>query len=109
MSETPDLSSLLSMLANSRSDNSNMNPEELLKAFSKDDSSSSSNAPDMDTMLKIMKLMKTSQQDTPSKELLKSLKPFLKDSRKEKVDQYIRILGLSNALEILNELGDEKK
>ena len=67
------------------------------------------NMPDMETIMKIMKIMKASNQDSPSKELLKSLKPFLNENRKEKVDQYIKILGMTKALEIFNELGDKNK
>ena len=62
---------------------------------------------DMNTMLKIKAIMdslKSSQSD-PRANLLKSLKPYLKESRKAKVDQYIQIFGMEKAFEMLNPLG----
>ena len=66
---------------------------------------------DMDTMLKMKSIidnMNRSQND-PRANLLKSLKPYLKPSRKEKVDQYIKLFSMGKAFEILNPLGGEKK
>lgn len=122
MSDKPDLSALLAMLSNNN-DKKNINPEELLANLMNSSNeknsqsntsenstvASSNNMPDMEMMMKLMHIMKTSNQDSPSKELLKSLKPFLNDSRKEKVDQYIKILGMTKAFELLNELGDKPK
>lgn len=59
------------------------------------------NMPDPETLMKITKAMKLMNQDTPSKELLLSLKPFLNDTRKEKVDQCIKMLGVTKIIEIL--------
>ena len=66
---------------------------------------------DMATMLKMKSIidnMNKSQND-PRANLLKSLKPYLKPSRKEKVDQYIKLFSMGKAFEILNPLGGEKK
>ena len=66
---------------------------------------------DMDTMLKMKSIidnMNRSQND-PRANLLKSLKPYLKPSRKDKVDQYIKLFSMGKAFEILNPLGGEKK
>ena len=78
-----------------------------------DSENTSNNVPnfDMDTMLKMKSIidnMNRSQND-PRANLLKSLKPYLKPSRKEKVDQYIKLLSMGKAFEILNPLGGEKK
>ena len=117
MNDKPDLSSLISLISNS-----NINPEELLSSFinsssnndnqtqnnsSEEKNTPSENIPDMKTIMKIMEIFKSSNQDNPSKDLLKSLKPFLNDSRKEKVDQYISILGISKVLEIFNNLNKD--
>lgn len=59
------------------------------------------NMPDPETLMKITKAMKLMNQDTPSKELLLSLKPFLNDTRKEKIDQCIKMLGVTKIIEIL--------
>ena len=66
---------------------------------------------DMATMLKMKSIidnMNKSQND-PRANLLKSLKPYLKPSRKEKVDQYIKLFSMGKAFEVLNPLGGEKK
>ena len=128
MSDKVDLSALLTMLSNGNT--SNMNPEELLKNFmnfnnnssikndgenssssdsSNKDNTTSNNMPDMETIMKLMSIIKASNQNNPSKDLLNSLKPFLNDSRKEKIDKYIQILGITKALEMFNEMGDNKK
>jgi len=57
-------------------------------------------------MKKIMDSMKSSNND-PRANLLKSLKPYLKESRKEKVDQYIQIFGMGKMFEMLGPLGGD--
>lgn len=66
---------------------------------------------DINTMLKMKSIIDSmnSQQNDPRANLLKSLKPYLKTSRKEKVDQYIKLFSMGKAFEILNPLGGEKK
>ena len=49
------------------------------------------------------------EKNDPRANLLKSLKPYLKESRKEKVDQYIQLFNMGKVFEILNPLGGEKK
>ena len=55
-----------------------------------------------------MSVMKNANKPSPSSELLKSLKPFLNETRKEKVDQYIKIIGVTKAFEAFNELDNKK-
>lgn len=64
---------------------------------------------DMATILKMKKIMDSmkSNSDDPRANLLKSLKPYLKESRKEKVDQYIQIFGMGKIFEILGPLGGD--
>ena len=66
---------------------------------------------DMDTMLKMKSIIDSMNrnQNDPRANLLKSLKPYLKPSRKEKVDQYIKLFSMGKAFEILNPLGGDKK
>ncbi len=47
--------------------------------------------------------------DDPRSNLLLSLKPYLKESRKDKVDQYIKLLGMSRMMEVFGNSGGEKK
>ncbi len=67
---------------------------------------SSDTGVDIDPMMILkMKNMLEKMQNTndPRSNLLKSLKPYLKDSRKEKVDQYVKLFGMSDAIKILND------
>lgn len=66
---------------------------------------------DLNTMLKMKSIIDSmnKQQNDPRANLLKSLKPYLKPSRKEKVDQYIKLFSIGKAFEVLNPLGGEKK
>ena len=67
--------------------------------------------PDMETMMKIMKVMNSlnSNAPNPSADLLYSLKPFLRDSKKEKVDQYIKFLKISSIISEINKSGGDFK
>lgn len=59
---------------------------------------------DMETILKIKKIMSkmSSNQSSPRSNLLMSLKPYLKDSKKEKIDQYIQFMNMASVFEELN-------
>ena len=50
-----------------------------------------------------------SNKNDPRSNLLMSLKPYLKESRKKKVDQYVQLFGLGKAFEVFNSLGGENK
>lgn len=66
---------------------------------------------DMDTLLKMKQILSSmnSNKDDPRTNLLISLKPYLKESRKKKVDQYIKLFGIGKAFEIFNTLGGDDK
>ncbi|MCI9177819.1 MAG: hypothetical protein HFJ28_04530 [Clostridia bacterium] len=66
---------------------------------------------DMGTILKMKSIMDSmnKEQNDPRANLLKSLKPYLKSSRKQKVDQYIKLFGMGKIFEIMNPMGGEKK
>ena len=63
------------------------------------------------TMMKIMKLMNSinSNQSNASTNLLYSLKPFLRDSKREKVDQCINFLKMSSIISEINKSGGDFK
>lgn len=70
---------------------------------------------DIATLLKVKSVMDkmNSNQNNPRTNLLLSLKPYLKPSRKDKVDQYIKLLNMENIIEIFkqedgNNGGDDK-
>lgn len=66
---------------------------------------------DADTMLKIKQIMSSlnSNKPDPRSNLLLSLKPYLKESRKKKIDQYIKLLNMEKAFETFSSLGGDKK
>lgn len=74
-------------------------------------SSSQSNSPsnlgdiDMATVMRLssaLNQVKNSNND-PRANLLNSLKPYLKDENKEKVDEYMKLLNITKIAEIMNE------
>lgn len=64
---------------------------------------------DLDTIIKFKKIFnQINDLNTPRNNLLYSLKPFLRDEKKKKLDQYIKIANLLKVLELLN-LDDSRK
>lgn len=107
---------------------SSFSPEmlsQLMKNFQKsnDEKSSTSSAgstqtditpPQIDLeMLKKLKMIldHMSSQDDPRTNLLLSLKPYLKESRKDKVEKYIQLFHMTEVLELLQNMtgGDSSK
>ena len=66
---------------------------------------------DMDTLLKMKKVMDAmkSNNNDPRANLLLSLKPYLKESRQKKVEEYIKLFGITKAFEAFNQLGGDTK
>ena len=66
---------------------------------------------DIGTMLKMKSIIDSmnKQQNDPRANLLRSLKPYLKNSRKEKVDQYIKLFSMGKVFEMINPLGGGDK
>ena len=66
---------------------------------------------DMGTIMKMKNIRDklNSKKNDPRSNLLLSLKPYLKPSRKEKVDQYIQLFAMTDVLESLNITGGDKK
>ena len=95
-----DLKNILNNLKNSSSNNS-----------STDNSDSSESEIDINTILKMKQVIDSinSNKNDPRSNLLMSLKPYLKESRQKKVDQYVKLFGLGKAFEIFNTLGGENK
>ena len=94
---------------NSSSSSNNLN--DLDNSNNPSDTGSSTPEIDINTILKMKQIMDSmnSKKDDPRANLLMSLKPYLKDSRKKKVDQYVKLFGLGKAFETFNFLGGENK
>ena len=83
---------------------------EMIENFSKmmnnnSDSSNNSNSGDSDidmaTLMKIKSIFNkvNNKKDDPRTNLLKSLKPYMRDSRKENIDKYSNFLKMADILE----------
>ena len=107
--EFPD--ELKSALSNFKNSSNNANSSNTSNKNS--GGSTDSTIPDLDinTILKMKQVMESmnSNKNDPRSNLLMSLKPYLKESRKKKVDQYVKLFGLGKAFEMLNSLGGENK
>ena len=97
--QASDLSSLFSSINQKDTNNSNSS------------SSGSDFNIDPSTILKMQEIMKAmnSNQSNSRSNLLRSLKPYLKPSRQEKVDQYIQLFNMEKVFEMLNNTGGGKK
>ncbi len=64
---------------------------------------------DIETIMKIKNIMGAfnSKKDDPRSNLLLSLKPYLKPSRKEKLEQYMKFMNLASMLDTFNTMGGE--
>ena len=61
---------------------------------------------DINTIMKIKSIMDNmNNKNTPRNQLLMSLKPYLEDEKKEKLEQYIKI---ANLLSVLGSLDEQK-
>ncbi len=98
-----EMKSILSSLSSNNSEKSSNSNN------SKYDNSDSSNSNiDFETIMKMKSMMeKLNNKDDPRANLLLSLKPYLKNSRKEKVDQYIKLFNMSKVLEAFGNSGNE--
>ncbi len=68
-----------------------------------------SNNIDIETILKIKSIMETlNKKDDPRSNLLYSLKPYLRETRQKKLDQYVNLLKITQVTNLFkNEKGDE--
>lgn len=117
--EFPDeIKNILNNFKNSSNTENNQNlgnTSNLNNAHNKSNNKASNNTsiPDIDmaTLLKMKQVIDSmnSGKDDPRTNLLLSLKPYLKKSRQDKVEQYIKLFGLGKAFETLNSLGGDKK
>lgn len=65
---------------------------------------------DFETIIRMKTIIdKMNTKDDPRSNLLQSLKPYLKDSRKSKVDQYIQLMNMSKVMDVFPFMGGEKK
>ena len=65
---------------------------------------------DFDTIMKMKSIIdKMNVKDDPRSNHLESLKPYLKESRKSKVDQYIQLMNISRVMDVFPFMGGDNK
>ena len=97
------INNFLGMLQNSNSNTSNVDNSSTNDSFN-------ASGIDMETMLKMKSIIdKMNTKDNPSSNLLLSLKPYLKESRKGKLDQYIQLMNMSKMMDVFPFFGGDKK
>ena len=111
------INNIANMLKNSNlANNNNSNPN---NQRTDDNSNSQNNANnnsgtnssiDFETIMKIKSMMdKLNKKDDPRSNLLYSLKPYLRKSRQDKLDQYVNLLKITQVTDIFNfKKGDKK-
>lgn len=103
---------MINNFSNMMNNNSNKSSENASQGNSSTNNVSSSNNStsngfdfskiDMNTMLKMKSIMeKMSSNNDPRANLLYSLKPYLRNERKDKIDQYANLLNMTKIAELL--------
>lgn len=94
-------------MLNSLSNNTNNSNSE---TSTRSDSSSNPGI-DMETMMKMQKIMSAmnSSSNNSGANLLRSLKPYLNPSRQAKVDEYIQLFNIENVINLMNQSGGDTK
>ena len=103
---TPDMiDNLVNMLKNGLNENSSTKNADSINNSTESDSS---NNFDFETIMKMKSIMETlNNNNDQNSKLLYSLKPYLRKSRQEKIDQYINLLKLSQITKLFNQKGDD--
>ena len=99
------INNLMEMFNNSNSSNS-LNEQ---NASFDSNSSNTASGIDFETIMKMKSIIdKINVKDDPRSNLLQSLKPYLKESRRSKVDQYIQLMNMSKVMEVFPFMGGDK-
>lgn len=104
----PDMLKNIMNLFNSSSKNDTSNNS---SDFNSDNVNSNGSIPnfDINMLLKMKSIMDklNNNKNDPRSNLLLSLKPYLKESRKNRVEQYIQFINMSKIIEVFNQNGGE--
>lgn len=110
---SPDMLNNLMNMFNSSSNDSNSNSQNVNNSSGSSksqDNSFNTNGIDFETIMKMKSIIdKMNVKDDPRANLLQSLKPYLNESRKSKVDQYIQLMNMSKVMDVFPFMGGDKK
>ena len=113
-SKSGEANSSISLNNSANSDNPSISPEtisNMIKMLGLNNSNNTENTDnsennsmpniDIETVLKFKTIFdKMNSKDDPRARLLRALKPYLKESRKEKVEQYIQFFNISKVIDL---------
>ena len=106
---TPDLNNILSQVSPEMLNNIG----NMLNSNNQSNQNSSQNGNfnlDMNTIMKMKSIMENmNNKNDPRANLLYSLKPYLRDSKKDKLDQYVNLLNVSKIAEFMNQNNNDNK
>ena len=104
-SSAPDLNNILSQVSPEMINNLG----NMLNSNNQNNSSNQSSSQngnfnlDMNTIMKMKSIMENiNNKNDPRANLLYSLKPYLRDSKKDKLDQYVNLLNVSKIADFMN-------
>ena len=101
--------SIPSHSSNNNDNNSSSNNQSSFQSDSSKNSNYNFNNIDMNTILKMKTIIENmNNKNDPRANLLYSLKPYLRESRKEKIDQYANLLNFAKIAELLKNNNEEK-
>lgn len=107
------VNNLMGMLGTNSSNNeqsSNNYSENTSNNNAQNANNSNSGNIDFETIMKMKSIIdKMNIKDDPRSNLLESLKPYLKESRRGKVDQYIQLMNISRVIEVFPFMGGDNK
>ena len=103
---SPDMiNTLMSLMNNS----SNTSQNEQDNNYSSNNDNYQNNI-DFDTILRMKSIIdKMNLKNDPRSNLLESLKPYLKESRRNKIDQYVQLMNMSKVMESFNLFNGDNK
>ena len=106
---SPEMINNLSNILNSNAQTSSQNSSNQTINNSTSNNNNNFNL-DMNTIMKMKSIMENmNNKNDPRANLLYSLKPYLRDSKKDKLDQYVNLLNVSKIAELMNKNNDNKK
>ena len=106
---SPEMINNLSNILNSNAQTSSQNSSNQSINNSTSNNNNNFNL-DMNTIMKMKSIMENmNNKNDPRANLLYSLKPYLRDSKKDKLDQYVNLLNVSKIAELMNKNNDNKK
>lgn len=106
---SPEMINNIMGMFNNQSSNNTVNNQNNFQ--STNNTNGSFNNIDMETLIKMKSIIDkmNSNQNDPRSNLLLSLKPYLKESRQNKLDQYIQLLNMSKLLDVFPFMGGDSQ